>query len=269
MENYIEQGTNYLLEYGVGLLGAIAIYIIGKWLIVMVVSFVEKMMEKSKIDQMLIKFISSMLRTLLLVMVILAALNQLGVDTTSFVAMIAAAGLAIGLALQGTFSNIGAGVLIIIFKPFTIGHIIKAAGETGTVDDMNLFSTILKTLDNRIIIVPNSAIMGGSITNFSLQDTRRVDLVFGIGYDDDLKLAKQTLMEIGTSDSRILQDPAPFVAVSELADSSVNFTVRFWVNSPDYWAVHFDTIESVKLVFDEKGISIPYPQMDIHTDTDK
>ena len=261
----MENITQLIVQYGLALIGAVAIYIVGRWLINIVVSIIEKIMERSNVDVMLAKFIVNIVKTLLLVLVVLAALNQVGVDTSSFVAMLAAAGLAIGLALQGTFSNIGAGVLIIIFKPFSIGNIISAGGETGTVDDMNLFSTILKTLDNKIIIVPNSAVMGGSITNFSLQDTRRVDLVFGIGYEDDLKLAKETLMEIGNSDERILQDPAPFVAVSELADSSVNFVVRFWVNSPDYWAVHFDTIEKVKLTFDEKNISIPYPQMDIHS----
>ena len=260
----MEKYTDMALEYGVALILAILIYIVGKFIIGIIINIIGKIMNKSDIDEMLARFILSTLKSLLFVFVILAALKQLGIDTTSIVAMIAAAGLAIGLALQGTFANIGAGVLIIIFKPFKIGHIINAGGETGTVDNLNLFSTILKTLDNRIIIVPNSAIMGGSITNYSLQDTRRVDLVFGIGYDDDLKLAKETLFEIGNSDSRILQDPAPFVAVGELADSSVNFTVRFWVNSPDYWAVHFDTIEKVKLVFDEKNISIPYPQMDIH-----
>ena len=266
MEEYQNIASDYIMQYGLGLIGAIVIYVIGKWAIGLVLEIMKKVMDKSSMDVMLIKFIGSVVSVVLHIIVVIAALGQLGVDTSSFVAMLAAAGLAIGLALQGTFSNIGAGVLIILFKPFTIGHIISAGGETGTVDDMNLFSTILKTLDNRIIIVPNSSIMGGSITNFSLQDTRRVDLVFGIGYDDDLKLAKETLLEIGNSDSRILQDPAPFVAVGELADSSVNFTVRFWVNSPDYWAVHFDTIEKVKLTFDEKNISIPYPQMDIHQD---
>lgn len=260
----MEEYTNIIVEYGISIILALAIYIVGRWGINIILNIIDNIMQKSEIDEMLKKFILNIIKSLLLIVVFLAVLGQLGIDTTSVVAMLAAAGLAIGLALQGTFSNIGAGVLIIIFKPFTIGHIISAGGETGTVDDMNLFSITLKTLDNRIIIVPNSSIMGGSITNFSLQDTRRVDLVFGIGYDDDLKLAKDTLLEIGNNDERVLQDPLPFVAVSELADSSVNFTVRFWVKSADYWAVHFDTIEKVKLTFDEKNISIPYPQLDLH-----
>jgi small conductance mechanosensitive channel len=180
------------------------------------------------------------------------------------VAILGAAGLAIGLALQGTLSNVGAAVLIILFRPFKVGDFVTVAGETGTVDDINLFSTTLSPVDNRTIIIPNGKIIGDTITNYSKKEKRRIDLVFGIGYGDDLKLAKETLTEILNADERILKDPEPFVAVSELGDSSVNFVTRSWVKTEDYWNVHFDTIEKVKLTFDERGISIPYPQMDVH-----
>ena len=201
---------------------------------------------------------------MLMLMVVLASLNSLGINTTSFVAVFGAAGLAVGLALSGSLANIGGAVLIIIFRPFKVGDVIEAGGATGTVEDVNLFSTILTPPDKRTIIIPNSAIVGGNITNFSNRAQRRVDHVFGIGYDDDLKLAKDTLMDIMLADERVLRDPAPFVAVGELADSSVNFVFRACVQSADYWDVYFDMLEKVKLTFDEKGISIPYPQMDVH-----
>jgi small conductance mechanosensitive channel len=223
-------------------------------------------MRKAKVDKTLVEFSESIIYFSILLMVIIAALNQLGVNTTSFVAVFGAATLAIGLALQGSFSNIGAAVLIIIFRPFKVGDIIEAAGATGTVTDINLFSTVITPIDKSTIIVPNSAIIGHNITNFSNRLERRVEHVFGIGYDDDLKLAKETLLQIVNADARILAEPAPMVAVSELADSSVNFVVRAWTKTDDFWDVHFDMLENVKLAFDEKGISIPYPQMDVHAD---
>ncbi len=256
----------YISLYGLRLIGSILIFYIGKKVARFLADFSKKMMEKSNIDETISKFFTNVIYGALLVFIILAALSNLGINTTSFIAVLGAAGLAVGLAFQGTLSNIGAGVLLIFFKPFKVGDFINAAGESGVVEEINLFSVLLKTGDNKQIIVPNSSIIGGNITNFSAKDTRRVDFVFGIGYDDDLKLAKSTLEEIINSDERVLKDPAPFVAVSELADSSVNFVVRAWVKSSDYWGVYFDTLERVKLTFDEKGISIPYPQMDIHQD---
>ena len=256
---------SYVVIYGVKLLGAIAIFIIGKWFAGFASSLIMKMMKKSNVDETLSKFVSKLIYGILIAFVVMSALNNLGVDTTSFLAMFGAAGLAVGLAFKDTFANIGAGILLIFFRPFKIGDFITVAGETGTVEEISLFATSLGTLDNKFILIPNGSIVGGVITNYSKKATRRVDLVFGIGYDDDLKLAKKTLEEIGLNDERVLAEPAPFVAVGELGDSSVNFIVRFWVNTPDYWAVHFDVIEKVKLTFDEKGISIPYPQMDIHT----
>lgn len=256
----------YLTTYGLNILFAVAIFFIGKWLVVKLTAFAKKMMLRANIDTTLVEFSESLIYFGLMLIVIIAALNQLGVDTTSFVAVFGAATLAIGLALQGSFSNIGAAVLIIIFRPFKVGDVIEAAGVMGEVTDINLFSTIITPIDKRTVIVPNASIIGGNITNFSQREQRRVDHVFGIGYDDDLKLAKETLMEIVKADERILQEPAPFVAVSELADSSVNFVVRAWTKTDDYWDVYFDMLETVKLTFDEKGISIPYPQMDVHQD---
>ena len=251
--------------YAVKIAISVLIFFVGKKLASWATTICVKLMKHSKVDETLTKFISSIIYGLLLIVIVLAALSNLGIDTTSFVVILGAAGLAIGLAFKDTFANIGASVLIIFFRPFKVGDFIQASGEMGVVEEVNLFSTLMKTGDNKQIIIPNSSIVGGNITNFSTKDTRRVDFVFGIGYDDDLKLAKATLEEIVNSDSRSLKDPAPLVAVSELADSSVNFVVRVWVKSEDYWAVNFDTIEKVKLTFDEKGISIPYPQMDVHT----
>jgi len=256
----------FLSAYGVKLIGAILIFYIGKIVAKFLKNFSEKAMQKAKLDETITKFGTNVIYGGLMLFIILAALSTLGINTNSFIAVLGAAGLAVGLAFQGTLSNVGAGVLLVFFRPFNVNDFISAAGESGVVEEINLFSTLLKTLDNKQIIIPNSAIIGGNITNFSAKETRRVDLTFGIGYDDDLKLAKTTLEEIINADERVLKDPAPFVAVSELADSSVNFTVRTWVKSEDYWGVYFDTIEKVKLTFDEKNISIPYPQMDIHQD---
>ena len=264
-EDIMNTIMTYITIYGFKILGSLAIFFIGRWVVGIVSLLVIKMMSKSNVDETLTKFLSKVISGILLIFVLLAALNNLGVDTTSFVAMFGAAGLAIGLAFKDTFSNIGAGVLLIFFRPFKVGDFISAAGEMGSVEEINIFSTLLTTPDNKQIIIPNGGIVGGNITNFSAKSTRRVDFVFGIGYDDDLKLAKSILEEIVNNDERVLKEPAPFVAVGELADSSVNFTVRIWAKSEDYWGVHFDTIEKVKLTFDEKGISIPYPQMDMHT----
>ncbi len=262
----IDVVTQYGSEFGVKLIGAIAIFIIGKMVAKWLKKVFTKAFNKANVDATLTKFIVDVIYTLMLIFIVIAALSTLGVPTTSFVAILGAVGLSIGLAFKDTFANIGAGVLLIVFRPFKIGDFVEVAGVAGVVEEINIFNVLIKTGDNKSIIVPNSKTIGDNIVNYSKKPTRRVDLVFGIGYDDDLKLAKQTLVDIVSADDRVLKDPAPFVAVSELADSSVNFVVRAWVNSADYWGVHFDTLEKVKLVFDEKGISIPYPQMDIHQD---
>ncbi len=269
ISKYADIVIQYTSEYSIKIIAALVIFVIGKIVITKTTALAKHMMIKSKVDKTLVEFAESLIYFILLVVVVLASLNMLGIDTTSFIAIFGAAGLAIGLALQGSLANIGAAVLIIIFRPFKVGDVIEAAGTTGTVKDVNLFSTILEPVDKRIVIVPNSAIIGGNITNFSQRTQRRVDHVFGIGYDDDLKLAKETLLQIIKDDERVLADPEPFVGVGELGESSVNFTFRAWTSTDDYWDVYFDMLEKVKLTFDEKGISIPYPQMDIHTNTTK
>jgi len=269
VNKYLDMAIQYGAEYGIKIIGAIAIFVIGKWVAKKLSGFIRKLMERGNIDSTLSAFIASIIDILLLIVVVLAAIKNLGIDTTSFIAILGAAGLAIGLALQGTFGNIGSGVILILFRPFEVGDFISVGGESGTVEAITLFNTTLLTPDNKVILVPNSTVASGNITNFSKKEERRVDFVFGIGYDDDLKLAKATLQEIIDADTRILKDPGSFIGVGELGDSSVNFTVRVWVKATDYWGVHFDTIEKVKLTFDDKGISIPYPQMDIHLDPAK
>ncbi|MEA3370591.1 MAG: mechanosensitive ion channel [Campylobacterota bacterium] len=266
VSKYTDMAITYASEYGLKIVAALLIFIIGKWVVKRLTSVTKMAMEKANVDKTLIEFAESLVYFILLMVVILASLNTLGINTTSFVAIFGAAGLAIGLALQGSLANVGAAVLIIIFRPFKVGDFVEAGGATGTVEDVNLFSTIIAPLDNRTVIVPNAAIVGGNITNYSMKENRRVDHVFGIGYDDDLKLAKNTLLEIMEEDERVLADPAPFVGVGELGDNSVNFTFRAWVKTDDYWDVYFEMIEKVKLTFDEKGISFPYPQMDVHLD---
>ena len=257
--------NDYAMPWAIKIVMAIAIFVIGRWVVKVIVNLVKKVLGRSEsMDDMLINFLGSIVNAVLLLFVIIASLNQLGVDTSSLVALIAAAGLAIGLALQGSMQNFAAGVMIIVFKPFKSGDFIEAGGVSGVVEKVQIFSTTMRTGDNKEVIVPNGGIYGGAITNYSARDTRRVDMVFGIGYDDDIRKAKEILEGLVAADDRILKDPAPVVALSELADSSVNFIVRPWVNSGDYWAVMWDMNEKVKTSFDEAGISIPYPQMDVH-----
>ncbi len=255
---------NYAITYGIKILGAIVIFIIGKWVANFLTKMMKKIMERSKVEPTLSSFLGDMIFIFLMVLVILAALSTLGIKMTSFVAIVGAATLAIGMALQKNLSNIGAGVVIMLFRPFKVGDFVEIGGVAGSVEKISLFNTNLVTPDNRLIIVPNSNVIGNNITNYSAKDIRRIDLTIGIGYDDDIKLAKETLENIIREDERILKDPAPTIAVSELGDSSVNFAVRPWVKGKDYWNVYFDLLEKIKLTFDEKGIGIPYPQMDVH-----
>jgi small conductance mechanosensitive channel len=236
----------------------------GIWLAKQIKKYIVFIMEKRNIDALLASFTSNIAYVTLVAFVIIAALSQLGIQTTSFVAIIGAAGLAIGLSLQSSLSNFASGVMIIAFRPFKVGDFIEAGGIAGVVEGIQIFSTQMRTGDNKQIIVPNSNITGSNITNYSAKDTRRVDMVFGIGYDDDIKKAKDILTKLLEEDERILKDPTPVVAVSELADSSVNFVVRPWVKTDDFWNVKFDYTEAVKLTFDKEGISIPYPQQDVH-----
>jgi len=255
---------SYAVPWGIKLVLAVVIFIVGRWLAKFLTSLVEKALIRMKWDQMLIAFIISIVHSLLLLFVVIASLKQLGVDTTALVAIVGAAGLAVGLALKDSLQNFAAGVMLIVFRPFKNGDFIDAAGVMGVVEKIGIFCTTLNTPDNREVIVPNQGIYSGNITNFSANESRRIDMVFGIGYDDDIRLAKSVLEEIVRGDSRVLSDPEPTIAVSELADSSVNFVVRPWVKTDDYWDVMFDLTEKIKLTFDDKGIGIPYPQMDVH-----
>jgi small conductance mechanosensitive channel len=250
--------------YGLKILIAIIIFVIGRWVSSLFKKIVAKIMKKRQVDETVVSFVGSLTYYILLVFFVLAALSQLGIQTTSFVAIIGAAGLAIGLALQGSLANFAAGFLMLIFRPFKVDDFIEGAGTMGTVEKIQIFTTQLKTPDNKTVIIPNSSLTSGNIVNFTAKGTRRVDMVFGIGYGDDIDKAKGIMNEVLTSEDRILKDPAPTIAVSELADSSVNFVVRPWVNAGDYWGVYFDVTEKVKKRFDEEGVSIPFPQQDVH-----
>ncbi|PIE39093.1 MAG: mechanosensitive ion channel protein MscS [Gammaproteobacteria bacterium] len=254
----------YAIPWGTKILTALAIFIIGRLIVRIVVKGVEKVLTRRATDDILKNFIVSIVRWVLLLFVIIAALSQLGIDTTSLVALLGAAGLAVGMALKDSLQNFAAGVLLITFRPFTKGDFVEVASVSGKVDSISIFTTILTTPDNKLVIVPNGDILTTSITNYSAMSTRRLDLVYGISYDDDIRKAKTVLKEILEADERVLKDPAPVVALHELADSSVNFIARPWVKSSDYWPTLWDINEQVKLRFDEEGISIPYPQMDMY-----
>lgn len=253
-----------VLEYALPVLFAVLILVIGAWIARMIRGAIRKVMLRRGVDPIIIGFVSNFLYIGLLVFVVLAALERVGVRTTSFVAVIGAAGLAIGLALQGALANFAAGFLMVIYRPFKKGDYVEAGDAAGIVDEIQVFTTILNTPDNRRVIVPNSKIMGDNITNYSAQETRRLDLTFGVGYSDDIAKVKTVLRQIAEADERVLKDPAPQVVLDELADSSVNFILRVWVKSADYWGFRFDTMEAVKLAFDREGISIPFPQRDVH-----
>jgi small conductance mechanosensitive channel len=253
-----------LLEFGVNLLTAIVIFYVGRLGVRLITRGINKVMVSQEVDKTLISFVTNLVSMILLVIVVIAAVGALGVQTTSFIAILGAAGLAVGLALQGSLSNFASGVLIIIFRPYKVGDWIEGAGISGAVEDVQILTTILKTGDNKQIIVPNSQIMGGIITNYSANDRRRVDMVVGVSYDDDLDKTRSVLEELIAAEERILKDPAHTIAVSELGDSSVNFVVRPWVQTSDYWGVKFDLTEAIKKRFDQEGISFPFPQQDVH-----
>ena len=243
---------------------AIAIFVIGRNVAKWLSDWLASRMKQNGLDEMLIRLVRTTTYIVLLIVVIFAALEQLGVNTTSALAIFGAAGLAIGLAVQDSLSNFAAGVMIVVFRPFTLKQYIDAAGSSGTVVDVGLFNTTLLTVDNKRIVIPNRLVYNETIVNYSAEDTRRVDLLFGVGYEDDLGKARQLIEAIMADDDRILKDPAPAVVVTELADSSVNIAVRPWVQRDDYWGVHAAMLEKVKLAFDKNGISIPYPQQDVH-----
>lgn len=268
MTEVLEQIKDIVAMYGLNVVAAIAIFIAGKFVAGIIRKLIRKIMQKRELDATLIGFISSIVYAAILAFVVIAALSKLGIQTASFVAILGAAGLAIGLALQGSLSNFASGVLMIIFKPFKGGDFVSAGGCEGSIEEVGIFTTSILTIDNKRIIVPNSKIMGDNITNYSAKEIRRVDLVAGVSYEDDVDNVKDLLLKILAEDDRILKDPPPFVGLLEMADSSVNFTVRSWVKTEDYWNVFFATNEKIKKTFDAENISIPYPQLDVHMDKD-
>jgi small conductance mechanosensitive channel len=256
--------VNYVTQYGLRIIVALLIFIIGRIVAKALAGGTRKVLLKANVDETLASFLKNITYYALIAAVVIAALGQAGINVTSFLAVLGAAGLAVGLALKDSLSNFAAGVMLILLKFFKKGDYVTAGGQSGTVTAINIFNTVLTTPDNKVITVPNSAVLGGTITNVTANDTRRVDMTFGIGYDDDLLKAKQTLERIVSEEPRVLPEPAPVIQVMELADSSVNFVVRPWCKTSDYWGVYFALTEKVKLVFDQEGISIPYPQQDVH-----
>jgi len=250
--------------FGLKIVGAVVVFIIGRWVAKLLGKLIRKVMGKREVDITITKFVGDLTYYVLLTFVILAALGMVGIQTTSFIAVLGAAGLAIGLALQGSLANFAAGFLLIMFRPFKVGDFIDAAGVAGTVESIQIFTTRLATPDNKTIIIPNAKLTGDNIINFSSKGTRRADMVFGIGYDDDIDKARDIISDILSKDERVLKDPPLQVAVSQLGDSSVNFVARAWVKAEDYWGVVFDTTEAVKKRFDAEGVSIPFPQRDVH-----
>ena len=259
----IEWVVDKVTTYGPKLLGAVAVFVIGRWLAKIVASTIVRGARKARMDETLLGFLNNLIYMLLLTAVCISALRQLDVNADSLTAVLAAAGFAVGMAMQGSLGNLAAGVMLVFFKPFRVGDVVEVGGNRGTVVEIQIFSTILLTLDNVRIIVPNGRITDGTIQNYSAEPERRVDLLIGCGYNDDLKAVKETLLEIVHDDPRILKDPEPVVAVSELGDSSVNFVVRPWVASQDYWDVRFDLTERIKLEFDDRGFTIPFPSQDV------
>jgi small conductance mechanosensitive channel len=268
MEDILKAIYEYLAKYGLQIVAALLIFLIGRWLAGVLSRLVEKGLVKSKVDKTIAKFAKHLTYIGLLVFVVIAALARLGVETTQFAVALGAAGLAIGLALQGSLANFASGFLMILFRPFKVGDFIEAAGVKGTVKEIQIFNTIIDTPDNVRIIIPNGQVTGGNILNYTANGTRRVDLAVGVSYEDDLKKAKEVIERVLAGDNRVLKDPGATVAVSELGDSSVNFVVRPWVKASDYWNAYFDITGKVKVALDENGISIPYPQRDVHIKTE-
>ena len=258
------QVQDVVAVWGLKVIAAIAIFIIGRWVAMGLRRGIRRMMQKADVDPIIIGFVGSITYIGLLAFVIIAALGQLGIQTTSFIAILGAAGLAIGLALQGSLANFAAGFLMIIFRPFKVGDFIEGAGVAGVVEAIQIFTTTLKTGDNKIIIIPNAKLSGDNIINYSAQTRRRVDMTVGVAYDADLSKVRDVLKDIISKESRVHADPEPLIAVAELADNSVNFVVRVWTDTSDYWGVKFAMTETIKNRFDEAGIGIPFPQRDIH-----
>ena len=264
VDEILQKVSEYLAEYGLKVVGALAIFVVGRWVAKLLSRLAAKALAKARIDKTLVRFTENLSYVVLLVFVVVAALATAGVETTSFIAVLGAAGLAIGLALQGSLANFAAGVLMIIFKPMKVGDFVEIGGIKGTVQEIQIFNTLIDTPDNIRAIIPNAKVTSDNIKNYSTNGTRRVDLVIGVSYEDDLRKAQEVMERVLANDSRVLKDPPAKVAVFELAESSVNFVVRPWVRAADYWDVYFDTTARIKMALDAAGITIPFPQRDIH-----
>ena len=269
LNGYAEQAYQLIIEYGLQLVGAIAALIIGLIVIKQITNGFKKLLEKRDVDVSLRPFLSGLINALLKALLIVSILGMVGIEMTSFIAILGAASLAIGMALSGTLQNFAGGVLILIFKPYKVGDWVEMQGYSGSVNAINIINTVLKTPDNKTILIPNGPISVGSLTNYSTEPRRRVDWTVGIGYGDDIDKARKIMLDIIHADSRALKDPEPFIKVSALADSSVNFTVRVWVEASDYWPLYFDFNEAIYKKFNEEGINIPFPQMDVHVHQQK
>ena len=263
IEGILNKIYEYLATYWLQVVAAVVIFVVGRWLAKLISKLIGKALTKARVDETLTSFVQNLCHIALLVFVVIAAMSKLGVDTASFAVVIGAAGLGIAFALQGSLANFAAGVMLIIFKPFKVGDFVELAGVTGTIKEIQIFNTILNSPDNVRVIIPNSQATGSNIMNYTANGTRRIDMVVGVSYDDDLKKAQQVIEGVLAEDGRILKDPPPVVAVSELGDSSVDFVVRPWVKAADYWDVRFDTTRKLKLALDENGLTIPYPQYEI------
>ncbi|OQQ05524.1 mechanosensitive ion channel protein [Vibrio splendidus] len=263
-EQWLTNNSDLFIQYGVNIISALIILFIGNLIVKAVANSVSKVLQKKKMDRAVVEFVHGLVRYLLFVIVLIAALGRLGVQTASVVAVIGAAGLAVGLALQGSLSNFAAGVLIVAFRPFKSGDYVEIGGVAGSVDSIQIFQTVLTTPDNKMVVVPNGSVIGSPITNYSRHNTRRIDLMIGVSYNADLQKTKALLTKICESDERVLKEPGVQVGVHTLADSSVNFVVRPWVNTAEYWDVYFDLMQAIKEGLDNEGIEIPFPQMDVH-----
>ena len=264
MNLYYDEAIKLVIGYAPKLILALLTLLVGLWIIKLLSRAVMKMLSRSKVDQSLQGFLSSLTSMTLKVLLVISVAGMLGIEMTSFIAILGAAGLAVGMALSGTLQNFAGGVMILIFRPYKVGDFVEMQGFSGVVKEIQIFNTILTTGDNKTIILPNAPIASGSVVNYSTQPRRRVDFTFGIGYRDDIDRAKKVILSTIVADERVLSDPEPFIAVSELAESSVNFVVRVWAQSGDYWGVYFSGLENVKKALDRERISIPYPQQDLH-----
>ncbi|MEX0811115.1 MAG: mechanosensitive ion channel domain-containing protein [Chitinophagales bacterium] len=269
VEELTQQGIDYLFEVGPSILLAIITLFVGLKVINLLVKFLRKTLEKSSAEESLNSFLTKLVSVLLKVMLVISVVSMLGVDTTSFIAVLGAAGLAVGLALQGSLANFAGGVLILLFKPFKLGEFIEGQGNMGTVERIDILHTVLNTPDNKVVVIPNGQLANSPVTNYSRKETRRVDFPVGISYGSDIKKAREVILRVISADERVLQDPAPMVVLTELADSSLNLSARAWTKVADYWGVFWDNLEKIKEELDKEGIEIPFPQRDVHMFNEK